>query len=144
VAEVGERVTRLEVVAEQTAATLARLERLVEAGFAKVERDLAKVDADLAKVDARAEARSDRNERESKESFEKLDAKIERVRDEVLADNRSNRRLIAWTLLGFFIAALAAIWLTNQLLMQAIDLGRGTAPAASGPASPARPVPSSL
>jgi uncharacterized membrane protein YraQ (UPF0718 family) len=137
VAEVGERVTRLEVVAEQTAATLARLERLVEAGFAKV-------DADLARVDARAEARSDRNERESKENFEKLDAKIERVRDEVLADNRSNRRLIAWTLLGFFIAALAAIWLTNQLVMQAIDLGRGTAPAASGPASPARPVPSSL
>jgi uncharacterized membrane protein YraQ (UPF0718 family) len=101
VAEVGERVTRLEVIAEQTAATLARLERLVENGFAKVERD-------------------------AKGNFDKLDAKIEQVRDEVLADNRNNRRLIGWTLLGFAIAALAAIWMTNQLVMQAIGLGRET------------------
>jgi hypothetical protein len=113
VAEIGERVTRIEVVAEQTAASLARLERLVEAGFAKVERD-------------------------AKGNFDKLDAKIEQVRDEVLADNRNNRRLIGWTLLGFALAALVAIWVTNQLVMQAIDLGRGTAGAAP-PATVAAP-----
>ena len=116
--EIGERVARLEALAENTRDALARIERAVETGFGAARQDVGRLERDL------------------KGNFDKLDVKIDGVRKEVLDDNKGNRRLIAWTMAGLFVAAVAAIWLTNQLVMQAIDLGRPAADQARAVPSP--------
>lgn len=63
-------------------------------------------------------------DRDLKGNFATLNTKIDDAQSAMIADNKGNRRLIGWTFAGLIAAGIVAIWTTNAVVMQAIDLGK--------------------